>query len=153
MHGKFPQILSDEVVGKEATKLYNDANLLLDKIVAEKWLIPKGVVGFWEANATAPDTIQVKSEKSEMKLESLRQQIKKAANQPNLSLSDFIAPRETGKKDHIGAFSVTMQGIEPHIKKFEAAHDDYNKIMMQALTDRFAEAFAELLHEKVRKEY
>ncbi|MFC0773927.1 methionine synthase [Terrimonas alba] len=153
MHGKFPQILSDEVVGKEATKLYNDANALIDKIIAEKWLTPKGVIGFWPASGVGADTIEVKSEKSEVKLESLRQQIKKAANQPNLSLSDFIAPRETGKKDHIGAFSVTMQGIEPYIKKFEAAHDDYNKIMMQALTDRFAEAFAELLHEKVRKEY
>lgn len=158
MHGKFPQILSDEIVGKEATKLYNDANLLVDKIVAEKWLTPKGVIGFWEANAVAADTIEVNlstssGSKSEIRLESLRQQIKKAANQPNLSLSDFIAPAETVKQDHIGAFSVTMQGIEPHIKRFEAALDDYNKIMMQALTDRFAEAFAELLHEKVRKEY
>ncbi len=153
MHGKFPQILSDEIVGKEATKLYNDANLLVDKIIAEKWLTPKGVIGFWEANAIAPDTIEVKSDKSKLKLESLRQQVKKAAGQPNLSLSDFIAPAETGKADYIGAFSVTMQGIEPHIKRFEAALDDYNKIMMQALTDRFAEAFAELLHEKVRKEY
>ncbi len=79
--------------------------------------------------------------------------IKKAVNQHNLSLSDFISPVETGKKDHIGAFSVTMQGIEPHIKNFEAALDDYNKIMLQALTDRFAEAFAELLHKKVRTEY
>lgn len=153
MHGKFPQILSDEIVGKEATKLYNDANLLVDKIVAEKWLTPKGVIGFWEAYAVAGDTIEVRGQQSEIRLESLRQQVKKAANQPNLSLTDFIAPVETGKKDHIGAFSVTMQGIEPHIKRFEAALDDYNKIMMQALTDRFAEAFAELLHEKVRKEY
>lgn len=153
MHGKFPQILSDEIVGKEATKLYNDANLLVDKIVAEKWLTPKGVIGFWEAKRLAADTIEVKNEQSPIRLESLRQQIKKAANQPNLALSDFIAPAETAKKDHIGAFSVTMQGIEPHIKKFESALDDYNKIMMQALTDRFAEAFAELLHEKVRKEY
>ena len=158
MHGKFPQILSDQIVGKEATKLYNDANLLLDKIVAEKWLIPKGVIGFWEATAVAADTIEVRGLNpiaigSKVRLESLRQQIKKAANQPNLALSDFIAPAETGKKDHIGAFSVTMQGIEPHIKRFEAALDDYNKIMLQALTDRFAEAFAELLHEKVRKEY
>ena len=314
MHGKFPQILSDEIVGKEATKLYNDANKLLDKIVAEKWLTPKGVIGFWEANAVGADTIVVKSEKEEVRLESLRQQIKKAAGQPNLSLADFIKPSpspttmlniedtakapsrgegdrkpgfqwankanygllkeyaehhrshptqaedilwqlvktkqlegykfrrqhiignyitdliclnkrliveidglihqlpenketdeirtqwlsEQGFKvlrvtneqvinktvetlelisstlknqpsiqensdlsapsggqgaDHIGAFSVTMQGIEPHIKRFETALDDYNKIMLQALTDRFAEAFAELLHEKVRKEY
>ena len=153
MHGKFPQILSDEIVGKEATKLYNDANLLVDKIIAEKWLTPKGVIGFWEANAVAGDTIEVRDQQSEIRLESLRQQVKKAANQPNLSLTDFIAPAETGKKDYIGAFSVTMQGIEPHIKRFEAALDDYNKIMMQALTDRFAEAFAEILHEKVRKKF
>ncbi len=163
MHGKFPQILSDEIVGKEATKLYNDANLLVDKIVAEKWLTPRGVIGFWEANAVGADTIEVNPSTSsgltlKIKLESLRQQIKKAAGQPNLSLADFIKPAATHDlglttPDFIGAFSVTMQGIEPHIKKFEAALDDYNKIMMQALTDRFAEAFAELLHEKVRKEY
>lgn len=163
MHGKFPQILSDEIVGKEATKLYNDANLLVDKIVAEKWLTPKSVIGFWEASAIAGDTIKVSPStssglKSEIKLESLRQQIKKAAGQPNLSLADFIKPASThdsqlATPDFIGAFSVTMQGIEPHIKRFEAALDDYNKIMLQALTDRFAEAFAELLHEKVRKEY
>lgn len=155
MHGKFPQILSDELVGKEATKLYHDANALLDKIVAEKWLTPKGVIGFWPAETVAPDTILVKDGSSEFRLESLRQQIKKAANQPNLSLADFIKPASANNEltDYIGAFSVTMQGIEPHIKKFEAAFDDYNKIMMQALTDRLAEAFAELLHERVRKEF
>ena len=99
MHGKFPQILSDEIVGKEATKLYNDANKLLDKIVAEKWLTPKGVIGFWEANAVGPDTILVKSEKEEVRLESLRQQIKKAAGQPNLSLADFIKPSPSPNSD------------------------------------------------------
>jgi 5-methyltetrahydrofolate--homocysteine methyltransferase len=88
-----------------------------------------------------------------LKLEFLRQQIKKAAGQPNLSLSDFIAPEATGLKDFMGAFSVTIDGIEPHIKKFEASHDDYNKIILQALADRFAEAFAELLHKKTRIEY
>ncbi|MBL7737815.1 MAG: methionine synthase [Chitinophagaceae bacterium] len=153
MHGKFPQILSDAVIGVEATKLYTDANALLDKLIAEKWLTARGVAGFWEANTTGADTIEVKSQKTKIRLESLRQQIKKAAGQPNLALSDFIAPSETGKKDHIGAFSVTIQGIEQHIKKFETAHDDYNKIILQALADRLAEAFAELLHEKVRKEY
>ncbi|HEY6503190.1 MAG TPA: methionine synthase [Chitinophagaceae bacterium] len=166
MHGKFPQILSDAVIGKEATKLYNDANALLDKLIAEKWLSAQGVIGFWEANTTAADTIEVKNKKSTIKLESLRQQIKKAPGQPNLSLADFIKPiQTTGSSkvspnggdlegaDHIGAFSVTIQGIESHIKKFEAAHDDYNKITLQALADRLAEAFAELLHEKVRKEY
>lgn len=153
MHGKFPQILTDNVVGIEATKLYNDANALLDKLVAEKWLSAKGVIGFWEAAATAADTIKVKASSSTIQLESLRQQIKKAADQPNLALTDFIAPEEKGKKDHIGAFSVTIQGIETHIKKFEAALDDYNKIMLQALADRLAEAFAEALHKKTRTEF
>jgi len=153
MHGKFPQILNDSIIGTEATKLYNDANILLDQIIKEKWLTAQGVIGFWEANTTAPDTIEVKVGNDKVKLESLRQQIKKAAGQPNLSLSDFITPKNTGKKDFIGGFSVTIQGIEPHIKKFETAHDDYNKIILQAIADRLAEAFAELLHQKVRKEY
>ncbi len=152
MHGKFPQILTDGVVGTEATKLYNDANALLDKLVAEKWLTAQGVIGFWEASATAADTIEVRGLKSEVRLESLRQQIKKAPGQPNLSLTDFIKPVPTpGSRlltlDYIGAFSVTIHGIEDHIKKFEAAHDDYNNTL-QALADRFAEAFAELLHKK-----
>ncbi|MDP4263397.1 MAG: methionine synthase [Bacteroidota bacterium] len=158
MHGKFPQILSDKVIGKEATKLYNDANSLLDKLIAEKWLTAKGTIGFWEAAATGADTIEVRGLKSEVRLESLRQQIKKAADQPNLSLADFIKPGPAHHSpltapDFIGAFAVTIQGIESHIKRFEAAHDDYNKITLQALADRLAEAFAELLHEKVRKEY
>jgi 5-methyltetrahydrofolate--homocysteine methyltransferase len=158
MHGKFPQILTDSVVGVEATKLYHDANALLDKIVSEKWLSAKGVIGFWEANATAADTIKVKGSASTIQLESLRQQIKKAPGQPNLSLSDFIKPATTPDStltapDYIGAFSVTIEGIEKYIKKFEAALDDYNKIMLQALADRLAEAFAEMLHKKVRTEF
>jgi 5-methyltetrahydrofolate--homocysteine methyltransferase len=152
LHGKFPQILSDEKVGVEATKLYNDANALLDIIIAEKWLTAKGTVGFWPAVKTAPDTIEVTNGAATIQLESLRQQIKKAADQPNLSLSDFIAPKEENLQDHIGAFSVTIKGIEEHIKRFESQHDDYNKITLQALADRLAEAFAERLHEMTRKE-
>jgi 5-methyltetrahydrofolate--homocysteine methyltransferase len=148
MHGKFPAILSDEIIGKEATKLYEDAKLLLDKVVNEKWLTPQGVVGFWEAHKIAPDTIELKKEN--IQLESLRQQLKKAAGQPNYSLADFISPV---KKDYIGAFSVTIKGIEEHIKNFEANLDDYNKIMLQALADRLAEAFAEYLHAKTRTDY
>ena len=150
MHGKFPALLTDKVIGVEATKLYNDANKLLDKIVSEKWLTAQGVIGFWEAKTVAPDTIEVKNGSETIHLESLRQQIKKAANQPNLSLTDFISPKGN---DYIGSFSVTIKGIEEHLKRFEAALDDYNKIMLQALCDRFAEAFAELLHEKTRKEF
>ncbi len=153
LHGKFPQILSDEKVGSEATKLYNDAQLLLKQIIKEKWLQPKGVIGFWKANSNGKDTVTINNNSSLINLEFLRQQIKKVATQPNISLADFIMPAETNKEDYIGAFSVTIDGIEPHIKKFEAAYDDYNKIILQALADRFAEAFAEALHEKTRKEY
>jgi len=153
LHGSFPQILEDAKVGVEATKLYNDANALLDQIVKEKWLTAQGVIGFWPASRVAADTVNVRRDGSELELQFLRQQIKKAADQPNLSLADFIAPAEAGKEDYIGAFSVTIQGIEPHIKRFEAALDDYNNIMLQALADRFAEAFAECLHARTRKEF
>lgn len=316
MHGKFPQILSDSIIGVEATKLYNDAKLLLDKIIKENWLNARGVVGFWPAGRIAPDTVQVLDKDKKINLEFLRQQSKKAAGQPNNSLADFIKgpslhssiiveentkvpsrkeekEKESfgyewadpttypllkeyalenrnkptgaeeqlwkliktkkldgckfrrqhiigqyiadfvclekrliievdgsihqlpenkendevrtawlnklgfkvirfnnsdilnntegsinvirselksqpnikksddlsspfggqGAPDHIGAFSVTIQGIETHIKKFEAEHDDYNKIMLQALADRLAEAFAEFLHVRTRKEF
>jgi 5-methyltetrahydrofolate--homocysteine methyltransferase len=152
MRGKFPDILTDEHAGKEATKLYNDANALLDKIVSEKWLTAKGVVGFWQVNKTAPDTIVVKDDsgKELCHLESLRQQQKKAAGQPNFSLSDFISPV---KDDHMGAFAVSIHGIEPHLQNFIKQHDDYNKIMLQAIADRLAEAFAEVLHKRTRREF
>lgn len=153
LHGNFPDILTDSVVGAEATRLYDDANAMLDKIIAEKWLTARGVVGFWEANATAPDTITANVNGVSIRLESLRQQSKKAAGQPNFSLTDFIAPIETGKTDYLGAFAVSIHGIEPHIKAFEDSYDDYNKITLQALADRFAEAFAEVLHERTRKEF
>lgn len=153
MHGKFPQILTDKVIGTEATKLYHDAKQLLDQIIREKWLSAKGVVGFWPANKVAPDSVDVKVDSSLIRLEFLRQQIKKAAGQPNLSLADFIAPAELNYQDHIGAFSVTIRGIEKHIKNFENNHDDYNKIILQALADRLAEAFAEVLHKRTRMEF
>lgn len=150
MHGKFPAILSDSVIGTEATKLYNDAQKLLKQIIEEKWLTAKGVVGFWEANKTNPDSVTIHNNNTKVSLEFLRQQIKKAEGQPNLSLADFIHPSET---DYMGAFSVTIEGIEKHIKRFEDNLDDYNKIILQALADRLAEAFAELLHQKTRVEY
>jgi 5-methyltetrahydrofolate--homocysteine methyltransferase len=154
--GRFPQLLTDAVIGKEAIKLYNDANALLDKIIGEKWLTATGVIGFWEAAKIGPDTIEVKDGDTKVYLESLRQQVKKAPGQPNLSLADFIKPKDLqseGCTDYIGAFAVTIKGIEPHIKRFEQQLDDYNKIMLQALADRLAEAFAELLHARVRKEF
>jgi 5-methyltetrahydrofolate--homocysteine methyltransferase len=153
MHGKFPAILTDEIIGKEATNLYNDAKVLLKKIIDEKWLNAKGVIGFWEADKTAPDTVVIKRGNDKIDLQFLRQQIKKAPGQPNFSLADFIVPIEYGKQDHMGAFSVTIEGIEPHIKRFEDNLDDYNKIILQALADRFAEAFAEVLHKKTRQQY
>lgn len=153
MHGKFPQILTDGIIGKEATKLYNDAKMLLKKIISEKWLSADGVLGFWKANSDGKDTVTLYDGGKSVNLEFLRQQAKKAGGQPNISLSDFIAPEETGLNDHIGAFAVTIHGIEEHIKRFEKEHDDYNKIILQALADRFAEAFAEKMHEMVRKDF
>ena len=161
MHGNFPAILTDSVVGVEATKLYNDANALLDQLIKEKWLTAKGSIGFWEA-ASEEDSVWVKeNDTTNTRLEFIRQQIKKAPDQPNLSLADFIKPASLNPSkggtlntgDYLGAFAVTLHGIEPYIKAFESAHDDYNKIMLQALADRLAEAFAECLHERVRKDY
>ncbi len=150
MHGKFPALLSDDIIGKEATKLFNDAKKLLHQIITEKWLNAKAVVGFWEATKKSADTISLKTDNSTVDLNFLRQQMKKAPGQPNLSLADFIHP---SAKDYLGAFSVTIEGIESHIKRFEDNLDDYNKIILQALADRLAEAFAELLHKKTRTEY
>ncbi len=147
LHGNFPQILTDEVVGKQATDLYIDAKKLLKQIIDENWLQAKGVIGFWEAERTAPDTVLINKN---IELQFLRQQSKKAAGQPNLSLADFICPTSD---DFMGAFSVTIEGIESHIKKFEENLDDYSKIMLQALADRFAEAFAEVLHKKTRTDF
>ena len=150
LHGKFPQLLTDEVIGKEATKLYGDAKKLLKKIIQEKWLTAKGAIGFWEATRTAADTVSITNQSETVKLEFLRQQMKKAQGQPNLSLADFISPVGA---DYLGAFSVTIEGIEGHRKRFEDDYDDYNKIILQALADRLAEAFAECLHARVRKEF
>ena len=152
MHGNFPAILTDEIVGKEATKLFNDANSLLDKIISEKWLTAKGTIGFWEAGSDGDD-LEIIDGNKKIRLSFLRQQIKKAPDQPNLSLADFIMPASFDKKDFIGAFAVTIHGIEEHVKRFEKNLDDYNKIMLQALADRLAEAFAEALHLQTRKEF
>lgn len=155
LHGKFPQILKDEKVGKEATKLYEDAKQLLQQIIKEKWLTARGVIGMWPAQATGDDTVEIYSDKGTTQLDFLRQQVKKAADQPNLSLADFIKPANgtATPADYMGAFTVTMQGIEPHIERFAKQMDDYNKIMLQVLADRMVEAFAELLHARVRKEF
>lgn len=155
--GKYPEILEDKVVGEQAKNLFDDAKKLLDKIISEKWLTAKAVIGLWSAN-TVEDTIEVykngKGSEVMTKFRTLRQQGEKSSNVPNISLSDFIAPKESGLTDYIGGFAVTTGiGIEKWIKKFEEEHDDYNKIMLQALADRLAEAFAELMHKKVRTEF
>ncbi len=155
MHGKFPAILKDAIIGKEASTLFDDANQMLQEIVSGKWLEPKAVIGFWPANSNDRDSVTLLNTETneELELQFLRQQMKKAADQPNLSLADFIAPSSVDKQDHLGAFAVTIEGIEPHIKRFESALDDYSKIMLQALADRLAEALAEYIHMEVRTEY
>jgi 5-methyltetrahydrofolate--homocysteine methyltransferase len=155
--GRFPKILEDEVVGVEAKKLYNDAQALLKKIVEEKWISASAVIGFWAANSIQDDIELYADDKRDKPFEvlhSLRQQTKKTAAAPNIALADFIAPKESGLQDYIGAFAVTAGiGIEKWIEKFEKDHDDYNSIMLKALADRLAEAFAERMHERVRKEF
>lgn len=155
LHGKFPAILQDEVVGTEATKLYNDAREMLGKIVQEKWLKAAAAIGFWPANSDG-DTIVLYTDdtrKEELvRLEMLRQQSAFAAGAPNKSLADFIAPVSSGIADYMGAFAVTAGlGIEPHLEQFVKANDDYNAIMLKALADRLAEASAEYMHAQVRK--
>ncbi len=155
--GKYPAIMEDPVVGSEAKKLYNDAQSMLRRIIDEHWLQTKAVIGLFPANSTETDDVEIYADENRTHvvhtLHFLRQQRQKAANQPNLCLSDFIAPKGS-YADYIGAFAVTAgMGIEPHVKRFEEEHDDYHAIMLKALADRLAEAMAEYVHERVRKEY
>ena len=156
LKGKFPDILTDPKVGKEATLLFKEANDMLDLIIKEKWLQAKGVVGFFPANSVGDD-IEIYSDESRKKVLcrfiNLRNQVERNDSTPNYCLADFIAPKESGITDYIGAFAVTAGiGIEKKIKEFEKSQDDYSSIMLKALADRLAEAFTELLHLKVRKE-
>ncbi len=156
--GKYPAIFEDEVVGKEAAKLFEDAQSMLQKIIKERWLTANAVIGIFPANSIFDDDIEVYADESKQQiiatLHHLRQQRKKAPGRPNVSLADYIAPKSSGMTDYLGAFAVTTGiGIEEHVKAFEANHDDYNAIMLKALADRLAEAFAERLHERVRKEF
>jgi len=162
LSGKYPDILQDKVVGETASKLHQDALQLLDKIIKERLLEARAVFGIFKANTINDDDIEVYSSNQHSDhsngllttLNFLRQQSKKAANRPNFALSDFVAPKETGKEDYIGAFVVSCGfGADDLAKKYEADLDDYNSIMVKALADRLAEAFAEYLHAKVRKEY
>lgn len=154
MHGKFPAILQDEIVGTEATKLYHDANVLLQKIIEGNWLQANAVFGIYEVEKKSDDEIEILNKN--ITLNFLRQQIQKAEGQANLSLADFVLDEpltSNYRQQFMGAFVVTIKGIEKYIHLFQEQHDDYNKIMLQALADRLAEAFTELLHQKVRKEY
>ena len=156
LHGRYPAILDDGVVGPQARELFADARRMLDDIVAHKRLTARAVVGLWPANAVGDD-IEVYDPKDPNivlgTLCCLRQQGSKARGRPNLSLSDFVAPKHTGLRDHIGGFAVTAGiGLDRMVERYEADHDDYSSIMAKALADRLAEAFAEHLHKKVRTE-
>lgn len=150
MPGKFPAILTDKNYGEEATRLYNDALSLLKKIIDEHWFTARAVIGFWPAQSNGRDTITLQTANGEVKLESLRQQSKKAAGHSSFSLADFVS---SNRKDYMGAFAVSIAGADKYIKKFAEENDDYNKILVQILGDRMVEAFAECMHQQVRKIY
>ena len=157
-HGKFPAILSDPVVGEAARTLFTDASVMLEKIIEEQWLQARAVLGFFPANSVDHDDIRVfaddNRQKEHMRLCHLRQQRSKPDGQSHHCLADFVAPYDSGIDDFIGGFAVTAGiGIDEHIARFEADHDDYSAIILKALADRLAEALAEYLHERVRKEF
>jgi 5-methyltetrahydrofolate--homocysteine methyltransferase len=183
LSGRFPAILEDAIVGRQATELHRDAHAMLDRIVAEKWLTARGVIGFWPAHSIGDDVVlslppageggtptpdegaskaarenrtlaSTALPGAELTLHFLRQQADKPAERPDFCLADFIAPKESGREDWIGAFAVTAGiGIESHLARFERDHDDYSSILLKALADRLAEAFAERLHQRVRREF
>jgi 5-methyltetrahydrofolate--homocysteine methyltransferase len=157
LHGRYPAILSDEIVGKEASKLFEDAQEMLSQIIRERWLEARAVFGLFPANSIGDD-IEIYDDLNRENIlciqRSLRQQTKKTAGQPNLALADYIAPKDSGLNDYIGGFVVTTGiGIDAHIKRFEENQDDYSSIMLKALADRLAEALAEYLHAEVRTKY
>jgi 5-methyltetrahydrofolate--homocysteine methyltransferase len=155
--GKFPDILTDPIIGEQTSDLYADARRMLRQIQRERWLTAKAVIGLFPANAVEDDVeIYTDESRSQVlaRLHFLRQQKGKPDGQKHLCLADYIAPKSSGKRDYIGAFAVTAGiGIEPHVARFEKAHDDYSAIILKALADRLAEAFAERMHMHVRREY
>jgi len=157
-HGKYPQLLSDNVVGEAATSLFNDATAMLDQIIDEKWLQARAVVGFYPANSTDHDDVLIyaddRRDRVLHRLVHLRQQRAKADGHPQSCLSDFVAPAGRGVADYIGGFAVTAGiGIDEHVERFEKAHDDYSSIILKALADRLAEALAEYMHHRTRREF
>ncbi|MCE7031269.1 methionine synthase [Lysobacter sp. GX 14042] len=154
LHGRYPAILDDEVVGRQATELFADARAMLERIVGEKWLTARAVFGLWPANAIGDDVELTLPDGGAARFHFLRQQVDKPAERPDFCLADFIAPKDTGVRDWIGAFAVTAGiGIEQHVARFQADHDDYNAILLKALADRLAETLAERLHQRVRTEF
>jgi 5-methyltetrahydrofolate--homocysteine methyltransferase len=158
MKASYPKILDDPEKGEEARKLFEDAQNLLDRALEEGWLKARAVIGLFPANALPNDDVEVYTDESReevlMKLRFLRQQKQKPPGRPNISLVDFVAPKETGLEDYVGLFAVTAGiGADEIARRFEKENDDYNAIMIKALADRLAEAFAELMHKKVRKEF
>ncbi len=154
LHGKFPDILEDEVVGEEATNLFADAQKMLQQIIEKQALKPKAIFGLFEANSINDDDISVQKKGKEVAIfRTLRQQLKKREGKPSFALADFIAPKETDKTDYIGAFCTAIFGADELALQYKENHDDYNAIMAQAIADRFAEAFAEYLHHRVRTKH
>ena len=154
LHGRYPGNLSDPVIGAQATELFNDAQAILEKVVAERWLKARGVIGFWPASRADTDDVEIVAGGERVRLHHLRQQADKPEERPNLCLADFIAPQDAGVADWIGGFAVTAGiGIEEHLERFQRDNDDYSAIILKALADRFAEAAAEYLHFRVRREF
>jgi len=154
LHGKYPEILTDDVVGEQAINLYEDAQVILKEIIDNQLLKPKAIFGLFEANTINDDDISIQKKGKEITVfRTLRQQLKKRDTKPSFALSDFIAPKETQKTDYMGAFCVAIYGADELATRYKKAEDDYNAIIVQAIADRFAEAFAEYLHHQVRTKH
>ncbi|MBE7693412.1 methionine synthase [Tenacibaculum finnmarkense] len=154
LHGKYPAILTDEIVGEQATQLFEDSRIILDKIITKQLLKPKGIFGLFEANSINDDDISIQKNSKEIAVfRTLRQQLKKRDGKPSIALADFIAPKELGKQDYMGAFCTAIFGADQLAEKYKDQEDDYNAIMVQAIADRFAEAFAEYLHHRIRTKH
>ncbi|PTX63677.1 methionine synthase (B12-dependent) [Kordia periserrulae] len=154
LHGRFPTILEDNVVGEQATQLYNDATNMIEEIIAKQSLKAKAIFGLFEANTIHDDDISIQKNGKEIAVfRTLRQQLEKRQEVPNIALADFIAPKESGKQDYMGAFCTAIFGADELAKSYKEQNDDYNAIMAQAIADRFAEALAEYLHKQVRTKH
>jgi len=154
LHGRYPDILTDEVVGEQATQLFEDAQVILNEIITKQLLKPKAIFGLFEANTINDDDISIQKKGEEIAVfRTLRQQLKKREGKPSFALSDFVAPKEINKQDYMGAFCTAIFGADELAKIYRDKEDDYNAIMVQAIADRFAEGFAEYLHHRVRTKH